>query len=231
MAAAGAPAKPRDLHQSPQSQPYADSRQPRASTRTLDGCRPHAAEGMAALPDVPRSAADHFAAAPPASVATGHPLSATGDVSMSASSQDSTPESTGGSSSDSPSKRPRITLSPHGFLDLAKQFYAPGPADPVTPSAERLTCPTELAPLPPTPQEKASSKPKLLTVVKKTIPAKPDKMPHRPGNPKFPVFDWGPYKIGHGGSRAAYRVSSYPGSRDTKLFKSWADVCKHLQLS
>ena len=184
--------------------------------------------GLAALPDVPRSGADPFAAAPPASVAPGQQLSAIGDVSMSASSQDSPPESTGGSSSDSPSKRPRITLSPHGFLDLAKQFYAPGPADPVTPSAQRLTCPTELAALPPTPQEKASSKPKLLTVVKKTIVAKPAKLPPRPTNAKFPAFEWGPFKIYNGGPRAAYRVSDAPGSRNTNFFKNWADVCNHM---
>ena len=184
--------------------------------------------GLAALQDAPRLGADHVAAAPPASVAPVPQLAALGDGSASASSQDSPVESTGGSMSESPTKRPRLASSSHGFLELAKQLYAPGPADPVTPSAERLTCPTELAALPPTPQEKASSKPKLLTVVKKTIVAKPAKLPPRPTHAKFPTFEWGPFKIYNGGSRAAYRVSSAPGSRDTKLFKSWADVCNHM---
>ena len=185
--------------------------------------------GLVALPDAPRLGADHVAAAPPASVVPVPQLAALGDASAVASSQDSPVESTGGIISESPTEQPRLAASsPHGFLELAKQLYAPGPADAGTPSAERLTCPTELAALPPTPQEKASSKPKLLTVEKKPIVAKPAKLPPRPTNAKFPTFEWGPFKIYNGGARAAYRVSSAPGSRDTKLFKSWADVCNHM---
>ena len=139
--------------------------------------------------------------------------------------------------SESPTKRPRLAAdTPQGFLDAARQWYAPGPADPAMPAAAmptaaNLTRPEEPAALPPPPLQKASSKPKLLTVVKKTIAAKPDKLPARPTHAKFPVLHWGPYKIYNGGPRAAYRVSSAPGSRDTKFFKSWADVCKHLQSS
>ena len=185
--------------------------------------------GLAALQDTPRLGAGHVAATPLAFAAPVPQVAALGDVSPVVSSQDSQVESTGGSMSESPTKRPRLAASsPHGFPELAKQLYAPGPADPVTPSAERLTCPTELAALPPTPQEKASSKPKLLTVVKKTIVAKPVKLPPRPTHAKSPTFEWGPFKIYNGGPRAAYRVSSAPGSRDTKFFKNWADVCNHM---
>ena len=183
---------------------------------------------LAALPDVQHCGADQFAAARPASVPHMPQLSALGDVSTPASSQDSPAESTGGIISETPTKRPSLAATSHGFLELAKQYYAPGPADEVTPSAQRLTSPTELAALPPTPQEKASSKSKLMTVVKKTIVAKQSKLPPRPSNPKFPAFDWGPFKIYHGGPRAAYRVSAAPGSRDTKFFKNWADVCNHM---
>ena len=172
--------------------------------------------GLAALQDVQRLGAGHVAATPPAFVAPVPRFAALGDASAAASSQDSQVESTGGSMSESPTKRPRLAAdTPQGFLDAARQWYAPGPADPAMPTAASLTCPTEPAPLPPTPLEKASSKPKLLTVVKKTIVAKPDKLPPRPGHAKFPMFEWGPFKIYNGGSRAAYRVSSAPGSRDT----------------
>ena len=115
-----------------------------------------------------------------------------------------------------------------GFLELAKQYYAPGPAEKSTPSAERLAGPTVLAGVPPTPPEKAVSTPKLLTVEKKPIVAKPANLPPRPTNPTFPAFEWGPFKIYHGGPRAAYRVSDAPGSRNTKFFKNWADVCNHM---
>ena len=185
--------------------------------------------GLAALQDTPRLGAGHVAATPPAFAAPVPRFAALGDASAAASSQDSPVESTGGIISESPTEQPRLAASsPHGFLELAKQLYAPGPADPAMPTADSLTCPTEPAPLPPTPLQKASSKPKLLTVVKKTIVAKPAKLPARPTNPKFPALEWGPFKIHNGGSRAAYRVSSAPGSRDAKLFKSWADVCNHM---
>ena len=194
-------------------------------------------KSLAALPDTPRLGAGHVAATPPAFAAPVPQLVPLGDASPAASSQDSQVESTGGSMSESPSKRPRLAAdTPQAFLEAAKQWYAPGPADPAMPTAAMptaasLTCPTEPAPLPPTPLEKASSKPKLLTVVKKTIAAKPDKLPARSTHAKFPVLHWGPYKIYNGGPRSAYRVSSAPGSRDTKFLKSWADVCKHLQCS
>ena len=98
----------------------------------------------------------------------------------------------------------------------------------MTPSAERLTVPTGLAGLPPTPPEKAISTPKLMTVVKKTTAAKQAKLPPGPPNAKSPAFEWGPFKIYNGGPRAAYRVSDAPGSRNTKFFKNWADVCNHM---
>ena len=191
-------------------------------------------KGLSALPDPQRLGAGHVAATPLAFAAPVPQVAALGDVSATVSSQDSQVESTGGSMSESPTKRPRLAAdTPQGFLDAARQWYAPGPADPAMPTAAMptaasLTCPTEPAPLPPTPLQKASSKPKLLTVVKKTIAAKPDKMPHRLGNPKFPAFDWGPLKIYNGGPRAAYRVSDAPGSKNTKFFKNWADVCNHM---
>ena len=184
-------------------------------------------KGLAALPDTPRLGAGHVAATPLAFAAPVPQVAALGDVSPVVSSQDSQVESP--CMSQSPTKKPRLPAdTPQSFLDAAKQWYAPGPADPAMPTAASLTCPTEPAPLPPTPLQKASSKPKLLTVVKKTIVAKPAKLPPRPTNAKFPTFEWGPFKIYNGGARAAYRVSSAPGSRDTKLFKSWADVCNHM---
>ena len=180
--------------------------------------------GLAALQDVQRLGAGHVAATPPAFVAPVPQLAALGDTQASASSQDSPVEATGAIVSESPAKRPRLEASsPQGFLDAAKQWYAPGPAVPVTPTA----APDAAEPAP-TPLEKTSSKPHLLTVEKKTIVAKPGKLPPRPTNPTFPMFEWGPFKIYNSGSRAAYRVSSAPGVRDTKLFKSWADVCNHM---
>ena len=81
--------------------------------------------GLAALQDAPRLGADHVAAAPPASVAPVPQLAALGDTPASASSQDSPVESTGGIVSESPTEQPRLAASsPHGFLDLAKQYYA-----------------------------------------------------------------------------------------------------------
>ena len=193
--------------------------------------------GLAALPDTPRLGAGHVAATPPAFVAPVPRFAALGDASAAASSQDSQVESTGGSMSESPTKRPRLAAdTPQAFLEAAKQWYAPGPADPAMPAAATHTAanPTrteEPAALPPPPLQNASTKPKLMTVVKKTIAAKPDELPARPTHAKFPVFHWGPYKIYNGGPRSAYRVSSAPGSRDTKFLKSWADVLKHLQCS
>ena len=176
--------------------------------------------GLAALQDTPRLGAGHVAATPLAFAAPVPQVAALGDVSATVSSQDSQVESTGGSMSESPTKRPRLAASSsHGFLELAKQYYAPGPAEKSTPSAERLTGPTGLAGLPPTPPEKAISTPKLMTVGKKTIAAKPAKLPPRPTNPKFPAFEWGPFKIYSGGPRAACRVSDAPGSRNTEFFQ------------
>ena len=160
-------------------------------------------------------------------------VAALGDVSPVVSSQDSQVESP--CMSQSPTKKPRLAAdTPQSFLEKAKELYAPGPADPAMPAAATHTAanPTrteEPAALPPPPLQNASTKPKLMTVVKKTNAAKPDKLPARPTHTKFPVFRWGPYKIYNGGPRSAYRVSSAPGSRDTKFLKTWADVLKHLQ--
>ena len=158
-------------------------------------------------------------------------VAALGDVSPVVSSQDSQVESP--CMSQSPTKKPMLAAdTPQSFLD-AREFYAPGPADPAMPAAATHTAsnPTrteERAALPPPPLQNASTKPKLMTVVKQTIVANPNKLPARPSNPKFPVMYWGPYKIYNGGPRSAYRVSSAPGSRDTKFLKNWADVCKHI---
>ena len=123
-------------------------------------------KGLPALPDTPRLGAGHVAATPLAFAAPVPQVAALGDVSPVVSSQDSQVESTGGSMSESPTKRPRLAEeTPQGFLHAARQWYAPGPADQAMPTAASLTCPTGPAPLPPTPLQKASSKPKLLTVV------------------------------------------------------------------
>ena len=58
--------------------------------------------------------------------------------------------------------------------------------------------------------------------------AEVDGLPARPTAHKFPAFNWGPFTIYHGGPRAAYRVSDAPGSRTTKFFKTWADVCQDM---
>ena len=192
-------------------------------------------KGMAALPEGQRVVAGHVGTTPVGFAAAVPEVPALRDGPATESPQDSQVDSTSGSISESPAKRPMLAAeTPQGFLAAARHMYAPGPADlamPATPTADGLTGPPEPAPLPPTPLVKASSKPKMLAAVKKTIAAKPHRMPHQPTHAKFPCFTWDPYKIYNGGPRAAYRVSSAPGSRDTKFLKSWADVCKHLQCS
>ena len=188
-------------------------------------------KGMAALPEPQRVGAGHVGTTPVSFAAAVPEVPALRDGSATESAQDSQPTE---SPQESPAKRPRLEAdTPQGFLDAARRFYAPGPADlavsPMT-TADGLTGTAQPAPLPPPPLVKMPSKPTMLTAVKKTI-AKPNRMPHQPTHPKFPCFTWGEYKIYNGGPRAAYRVSSAPGSRDTKFFKSWADVCKHLQSS
>ena len=188
-------------------------------------------KGMAALPEGQRVVAGHVGTTPVSFAAPVPVVPALRDGSATESPQDSQATEP---PQESPAKRPRLDAdTPLGFLDAARRFYAPGPAvPPMSPmtTADGLTGTPEPAPLPPPPLVKGPSKPTMLTAVKKTI-AKPNRMPHQPTHPKFPKFDWGPFKIYHGGPRAAYRVSSAPGSRDTKFFKSWADVCKHLQSS
>ena len=188
-------------------------------------------KGMAALPEPQRVGAGHVGTTPVSFAAAVPEVPALRDGSTTESPQDSQATEP---PQESPAKRPRLDAdTPQGFLNAARQFYAPGPADlavsPMT-TADGLTGTAQPAPLPPPPLVKGPSKPKMLTAVKKTI-AKPNRMPHQPTHPKFPCFTWGEYKIYNGGPRAAYRVSSAPGSRDTKFFKSWADVCKHLQSS
>ena len=173
-------------------------------------------KGMAALPEPQRVGAGHVGTTPVSFAAAVPEVPALRDGSTTESPQDS-----------------QATETPQTFLEAARRFYAPGPADlavsPMT-TADGLTGTAQPAPLPPPPLVKGPSKPTMLTAVKKTI-AKPNRMPHQPTHPKFPCFTWGEYKIYNGGPRAAYRVSSAPGSRDTKFFKSWADACKHLQSS
>ena len=189
-------------------------------------------KGMAALPEPQRLGAGHVGTTPVTFAAAVPEVPALRDGPATESPQDS---QTTESPQESPAKRPRLEAeTPQGFLAAARRLYAPGPADlamPATPTADGLTGPTEPAPRPVPPLVKASSKPKMLAAVKKTIGAKPDKMPHQPTHAKFPAFTWGPYKIYHGGPRAAYRVSDAPGSKNTKFLNSWADVCKHLKCS
>ena len=189
-------------------------------------------KGMAALPEPQRLGAGHVGTTPVTFAAAVPEVPALRDGPATESPQDS---QTTESPQESPAKRPRLEgETPQGFLEAARRLYAPGPADlavPPMPTADGLTGAPEPAPLPPPPLVKGPSKPKMLAAVKKTIAAKPNRMPHQPTHPKFPCFTWGEYKIYNGGPRAAYRVSSAPGSRDTKFFKSWADVCKHLQCS
>ena len=47
--------------------------------------------------------------------------------------------------SESPTKRPRLAAdTPQGFLDAARQWYAPGPADPAMPAAATHTSATAI---------------------------------------------------------------------------------------
>ena len=172
MAAAGAPAKPRDFPQSHQSQCCAAIRQPRASTRTLDGCRPHDAErpgGIARRATLSSRSLRRSTASFRRAWAT--VVGSWGCVHV-------------GTVTGQPARIDRWhylgvanKTTQAGGIVIARgpgacKYYAPGPAEKSTPSAERLTGPTGLAGLPPTPPEKAISTPKLMTVVKKPIVAK-----------------------------------------------------------
>ena len=153
----------------------------------------------------------------PASVATGHPLPATGDMPMSASSQDCPPEATGVSSStDSPATQASPPPSPapkiSALYPANMVYYAQGS--------------TDVGPAPP--HTVLRSKPVQKPMMAKPKYNLPRTMPYRPATAKFPAFSWGPYNIYHGGRRSAYRVMDTRIGRNTKLFKHWGDLCTHI---
>ena len=118
-------------------------------------------KGLAALPDPQRLGAGHVAATPLTFAAPVPEVPALRDGPATESPQDSQVDSTSGSISESPAKRPMLAAeTAQGFLAAARHMYAPGPADlamPATPTADGLTGPPEPAPLPPPPLVKASS--------------------------------------------------------------------------
>ena len=129
-----------------------------------------------------------------------------------------------------PPKRARTETSSHMLLELARQHYGPGPAmsqrpedqsNPSNPATPLAVAPPIALPKGP-PAAKAP-----VSIVKASIP-KPTKLPDMPTIPKFQSFQWGGFTIYHGGPRAAYRCSSYPGARETKFFTNWHDLCQHI---
>ena len=149
----------------------------------------------------------------PASVATGPPLSATGDESMSASLQRPAPESTGARSSSSPATPGRSPLSslpkaasrsPPSYMKLARHH------DGVSPQPRSVIRGSVI---------QVHAKPKFQL---------PTRLPARPTTNKFPAFSWGPFTIYHGGQRAPYRLRDNRIGKNTKLFQKWADVCNHM---
>ena len=145
----------------------------------------------------------------PASVATGPPLSATGDQSMSASLQRPAPESTGASSTSSPATPGRAQLcmahktnSPPSMMKLAKKQYRPSP---VSQSPKTVI--------------KCHAKPKSQL---------PSRLPSCPTNPRFQAFSWGPFTIYHGGERAPYRVRDTRKGMNTRLFQTWNNVINYM---
>ena len=161
----------------------------------------------------------------PASVATGPPLPAIGDVPMPASPQDCPPQATGVSSSTSSPPTPAspppaptaASPNPHDILDMAKAYYPLGPTDV---DVGTLSAHTAIR-----------SKPiirKCPRVVKQKPSCKPLAPPTRPATAKFPAFSWGPYTIYHGGQRSSYRVMDTRIGRNTKFFKHWSDLIAHI---
>ena len=186
-------------------------------------------DAMPALGDIQRSTSGHLAASQPAPVATGPPALA--DPSMTLSSQETQADSISCGTQESPAKpanppeeptpkRAKTDTSPHMLLEVAKRVYGPGPADPKRPS-DAVTAPPllDIAPV--------TTIPKGPPVVKAPSP-KPSKLPEMPTTPKFKSFSWGGVSIYHGGPRSTYRCSEYPGSRNTKFFKNWGDLCDHI---
>ena len=151
----------------------------------------------------------------PASVATGPPLSATGDESMSASLQRPAPESTGARSSSSPATPGRAPLSPlpkaasrspPSMMKLAMEHYRVSPASPSPKTVIKVY----------------AAKPKSQL---------PSRLPSCPTNPRFQAFSWGPFMIYHGGERAPYRVRDTRKGMNTKLFQTWNNVINYMNRS
>ena len=169
---------------------------------------------MPTLGDTHTPGSTRTTALQPASVATGPPLSATGDESMSASLQRPAPESTGARSSSSPATPGRSPLSPlpkaasrspPSVLKLAKQHYG---LSPVSPSPKTVI--------------KCHAKPKSQL---------PSRLPSCPTNPRFQAFSWGPFTIYHGGERAPYRVRDTRKGMNTRLFQTWNNVINYMNRS
>ena len=191
-------------------------------------------DAVPALGDIQGPGSNSSTAIQPASVATGHPLPATGDMPMSPSSHDCPPEATGViSSTDSPATHAspppspdtevsppckRRKIEPVNMLAQANADYAERSTD-AHPAGQPIVT-VRSSPVKNI-QRVCVAQPKYDHLLPRTLP-------HRPTKGKFPAFSWGPYHIYHGGQRAAYRVMDTRIGRNTKLFKHWGDLCTHI---
>ena len=127
-------------------------------------------------------------------------------------------------------KRPRTETSSHMLLELARQHYGPGPAMSQRPEEQsnpsNPATPLEVAPLNAIPKGPPVVKAPV-SIVKASLP-RPSKLPDMPTIQQFKAFSWGGFSICHGGPRSTYRCSEYPGSRSTKFFKKWGNLCDHI---
>ena len=172
-----------------------------------------AIEEVPTLGDIHAPGSTRTTALQPASVATGPPLSATGDESMSASLEGPAPESTGASSTGSPATPGMAPLSP-----------APKAASRSPPSYMELIKHHDGV----SAQPRSVIRESVIQVHAKPKFQLPTRLPSRPTMNKFAAFSWGPFTIYHGGQRAPYRLRDNRIGKNTKLFQKWADLCEHI---
>ena len=183
---------------------------------------------------IQKAASANFAAVPTTPVATGLPALGDGPASPQESplqhdvvgvdNPETPPKAASPPEEPALKKQRTLPQCPHVLLELAKNYYAHGPADP-KPALPELCDAAAEPPLVYTAEPTAS--PKGPAVVKAPVP-KPTKLPERPTRPDFKAFQWGGFTICHGGPRSTYRVSTAPGARTTRFLKNWAEVCEHI---
>ena len=186
------------------------------------------------LGGIQRAASANFAAVPTTPVATVLPALGDGPASPQESppqhdvigvDNPETPPKVASAPEEPALKKARtLPKDPHVLLELAKNYYAHGPADPRPPLPGLCDAVAE----PPLVYTAAATPtPKAPPNVKAAVP-KPTKLPERPTRPDFKAFQWGGFTICTGGPRATYRVSSAPGARTTRMLKTWGEVCDHI---